>query len=88
MADDPRCEALRDALAEVPLGIASGEDRARVLGHVAECPSCQRLLAELTAAGDDLLRLAPVHEPPPGFELRVLSAIGATRRPARLGRPG
>jgi hypothetical protein len=80
MADDPRCEPLRDSLAELALGIASGEARARVLAHVADCPSCQRLLSELTQTGDDLLRLAPVHEPPPGFEVRVLAAIGATRR--------
>jgi hypothetical protein len=83
MADEPRCEALRDALVEVSLGIASGEGRALVLGHVADCPSCQRLLAELTSASDDLLRLAPVREPPPGFELRVLAAIGAGRRSRR-----
>jgi hypothetical protein len=83
MADDPNCETLRDALVEVSLGIASGEDRARVLGHVANCPSCQRLLARLTDASDDLLQLAPTHEPPPGFELRVLDRIGAGRRPRR-----
>jgi hypothetical protein len=86
MADDPHCETLRDSLAEVSLGIASGEERGRVLAHVAECPRCQRLLSELTQTSDDLLRLAPVQEPPPGFEVRVLSAIGATRR-ARW-RPG
>lgn len=80
MVDDPHCETLRDSLVEVSLGIASGEERARVLGHVANCPSCQRLLAQLTDASDDLLRLAPVHEPPPGFELRVLAGIGASRR--------
>jgi hypothetical protein len=83
MADYPHCDALRDSLVEVSLGIASGEERARVLAHVADCQSCQRLLAQLTDANDDLLRLAPVHEPPPGFELRVLSAIGATRRARR-----
>jgi hypothetical protein len=83
MADDPNCETLRDALVEVSLGIASGEDRARVLEHVASCPSCQRLLAQLTDASDDLLQLAPAHEPPPGFELRVLDGIGASRRRRR-----
>jgi anti-sigma factor RsiW len=87
MADDPNCETMRDALVEVSLGIASGEDRARVLGHVANCPRCQRLLAQLTDASDDLLQLAPAHEPPPGFELRVLDGIGAGRR-ARRRWPG
>jgi hypothetical protein len=83
MVDDPNCETLRDQLVEVSLGIASGEDRARVLGHVANCPKCQRLLAQLTDTSDDLLQLAPAHEPPPGFELRVLDDIGAARRPRR-----
>jgi hypothetical protein len=83
MGDDPRCEGVRDALVEVSLGIASGEERARVLEHVAGCPACQRLLAELTDESDGLLRLAPEHEPPPGFELRVLAATGAARRAPR-----
>jgi hypothetical protein len=83
MPDDRHCETLRDSLVEVSLGIASGEDRARVLGHVENCPSCQRLLTQLTDASDDLLRLAPVHQPPPGFELRVLAGIGVGRRARR-----
>jgi hypothetical protein len=87
MADAPDCETLRESLVEVSLGIASGEDRARVLEHVANCSGCQRLLTRLTDGNDDLLRLAPVHEPPPGFELRVLAGIGATPR-ARPRWPG
>jgi hypothetical protein len=83
MPDDPSCESLRDSLVEVSLGIASGEERARVLAHVADCPACRRLLAQLTDATDDLMQLAPVHEPPPGFELPVLAGIGATRRAKR-----
>jgi hypothetical protein len=79
MGDDPNCEGVRDSLVEVSLGIASGEERAQVLAHVADCPACRRLLAELAASGDDLLQLAPTHEPPPGFETRALEAIGATR---------
>jgi hypothetical protein len=86
MPDDPRCESVRDSLVEVSLGIASGEERARVLAHVADCPACRRLLAQLSDASDDLLQLAPVHEPPPGFELRVLAGIGATRRARRARR--
>jgi Putative zinc-finger len=83
MGDDRRCEDVRDSLVELSLGIASGDERAEVLAHVADCPACRRLLAELTAASDDLLQLAPEHEPPPGFELRVLEGIGAVRRPRR-----
>jgi hypothetical protein len=86
MADSPQCEILRDSLVELSLAIASGEERALVLGHVEECARCQRLLNQLTLASDDLLRLAPVHEPPPGFEVRVLAGIGATRRTHRRWR--
>jgi hypothetical protein len=90
MADDPRCEALRDSLVELALGIASGDERAAVVQHAGRCASCQRLLNDLALVGDDLLRLAPEHEPPPGFELRVLERIGAPqparRRRRRIGR--
>jgi len=84
MADDRQCEALREAIAELALGIASGEERARVLEHTGRCPSCRRLLRDLSLLGDELLRLAPEHEPPAGFELRVLERLG---RPDRRRRP-
>jgi Putative zinc-finger len=79
MTDERQCEELREAIAELALGIASGEERARVLEHTSRCPSCRRLLHDLSLLGDELLLLAPEHEPPAGFELQVLE---------RLGRPG
>lgn len=84
MADDRQCDALREAIAELALGIASGEERARVLEHTSHCSSCRRLLRELSLLGDELLLLAPEHEPPAGFELRVLERLG---RPDRRRRP-
>jgi hypothetical protein len=84
MGDDRQCDALRDAIAELALGIASGEERARVLEHTGRCPSCRRLLRDLSLLGDELLLLAPEHEPPAGFELRVLERLG---RPDRRRRP-
>ena len=80
MPDEPRCEELREPLVELALGIAPGEQRARVLEHVAHCPSCRRLLGELAQVGDELLRLAPEHEPPAGFELSVLERLRPPRR--------
>lgn len=80
MPDERRCEELREPLVELALGIASGEQRARVLEHVARCPSCRRLLGELAQVGDELLRLAPEHEPPAGFESRVLEELPPSRR--------
>ncbi len=86
MADDRQCEELRDALAELALGIASGEERTRVLEHTSHCSSCRRLLRELSLLSDELLLLAPEHEPPAGFELRVLERLGPgdRRRRSRL----
>jgi len=85
---DRRCEDLREAVAELALGIASGEQRARVLEHAGGCPDCRRLLHELTRVGDELLQLAPEHEPPAGFEVRVLERLARPRRRGRLGLHG
>jgi Putative zinc-finger len=81
------CDHVRDQLAELALGIADGEERARVLEHVAVCLDCQRELERLSEVADRLLELAPDAEPPAGFELRVLETIHPrpVRRP-RLGR--
>jgi hypothetical protein len=73
---DPGCEAVRALAPEVTLGIASGEERAALLGHVATCESCRGFVRELSTLADELLIAAPVHEPPIGFETRVLQSIG------------
>ncbi|HEX2433018.1 MAG TPA: zf-HC2 domain-containing protein, partial [Gaiellaceae bacterium] len=75
MSTDARCREIRELAAEVALGIADGEDRARVLKHAAECPECRRELERLSTVADELLVVAPKEEPPPGFELRVLDSI-------------
>jgi hypothetical protein len=83
MSGDQRCEETHELLAEVALGIADGEERARVLEHVADCPDCRRALERESAVADELLVLAPEQEPPFGFELGVLRSI---QRPARKRR--
>jgi predicted anti-sigma-YlaC factor YlaD len=75
------CDEMRDVTTELALGIASGDERARVLDHVAGCPACRRDLERLAAIADDMLVLAPEGEPPPGFEARVLRAM--TARPPK-----
>jgi hypothetical protein len=75
MSTDERCEETRALVAELALGIADGAERARVLEHVADCADCRRELERQSALADELLTLAPEHEPPLGFELRVLRAI-------------
>jgi len=71
------CEAIRQILPEVAMGVASGEARARALAHLAGCADCRRELEEMSAAVDEVLLLAPEREPPPGFDVRVLDAMEA-----------
>jgi hypothetical protein len=87
VASSPSCEEARDVVAELALGIADGEERARILDHVAGCSECRRELEHLSEVADRLLELAPEAEPPVGFELGVLETMDprSVRRP-RLGR--
>jgi hypothetical protein len=80
------CEQTRELAAELALGIADGADRARALRHLAECAECRAAVEQLSAVTDELMLLAPVHEPPPGFESRVLARLRpepAAKRPRR-----
>lgn len=77
MDDRTRCAELAENLAEVATGAASGPDRGRVLAHLGSCEACRRELAELTEVADEVLLLAPEHEPPAGFESAVLAKIDA-----------
>ena len=72
--------------AELALGIASGDERARALEHLAACPACRRHVEELSSLADELLLLAPTQEPPAGFETRVLEELQRPREPRRRGR--
>jgi hypothetical protein len=72
---DERCAETRELISEVALGIADGEERARVLEHVAGCGDCRAELERQSTVADGLLSLAPGVEPPFGFELGVRRAI-------------
>ncbi len=76
------CARTREALPELALGIADGEQRALVLEHVAGCADCRRELEALSSVADEMIALAPQREPPPGFENRVLERL-AVRHPVR-----
>ncbi len=81
------CDEIRAAAAELALGVLDGEERARVLAHVRGCPACRAHIDELAVVAQEILTAAPVHEPPPGFESRVLDALQPARpRPARRRR--
>src|SRR5215472_5098879 len=76
------CEQVRELAPELAIGIADGQQRDAALRHAATCPGCRRLIAELSTVVDDVLLLAPSHEPPPGFASRTVARISppAARR--------
>jgi len=80
------CEQVRELLPELALGILGGEDRARALAHLTGCADCSTELATLSRAADGMLTLAPQHEPPAGFEGRVLARLRRERPQHRARR--
>jgi hypothetical protein len=70
---------------ELALGIVDGEERADALRHLSTCAECRRAVDDLAEVADELLILAPVQEPPPGFASRVAEGL-ALRRPPRRRR--
>jgi Putative zinc-finger len=81
MPETPHCAEVRDLIPELAAGVASGDERARALAHLADCARCRQELEDAAEVVDDLVLLAPEHEPSPGFETRVLAALAP--RPAR-----
>jgi hypothetical protein len=79
-ADNGDCARLREMGAEVALGISDGADRAWALDHLADCTECRARIERMSTVADELLLLAPVAEPPAGFEERVAGAIEPARR--------
>jgi Putative zinc-finger len=83
MTGEMGCEQVRDLASELALGIAEGEERDAALRHLDGCSGCRELVSELSSVGDELLQLAPAHDPPVGFESRVLAEV---TEPPRRGR--
>lgn len=79
MSAAPACLRFRDHADELALGGPDGRLRHELLEHAAVCSGCQAHLAELSLVTDRLLLLAPVMEPPPGFEGRVLDRLATAR---------
>src|SRR5687768_12183581 len=78
------CEEARELAPELALGTIAGDERARVLTHVASCAACRRLVEDLSEVADSLLLLAPEHEPEAGFESKVLARMKSPAR-TRVG---
>jgi hypothetical protein len=83
MSSEMGCEQVRELAPELALGIAEGEERAAALRHLTSCAGCRRLVSELSSVGDELLQLAPAHDPPAGFESRVLARLVEPRQHLR-----
>jgi Putative zinc-finger len=83
MTGEMGCEQVRDLAPELALGIAEGEERDAALRHLSGCGGCRRLVSELASVGDELVQLAPAHDPPAGFESRVLAAVAEPEAPGR-----
>ena len=81
------CEQLRSCAAELALDILPGRERAAAVEHLEGCPECRTEVEQLARVGDRLLSLAPLAEPPVGFESRVLQRLDrAPPRAAALRR--
>jgi hypothetical protein len=86
MTAEMRCDEVRKLAPELALDIAGGKERGAGLLPLTVCNECRQLVSELSSVGDELLMLSPVHEPPLGFESRVVAAVSKptgrrTRRP-------
>jgi len=82
------CDELAEVAGELACGVAGAEDRARALDHLARCASCRRDVRSLGEVADGLASLAPVVQPPAGFESRVVAALGVAGSGAGAARPG
>jgi hypothetical protein len=79
---DRDCDPTRELMAELALGVAAGDERARAVQHLEGCAECRREAAGHGDVLDELLLLASDLESPLGFDSRVLDAVGARRRTA------
>ncbi len=77
------CERLRELAPEIALGIADGEQREEAMRHLAGCEECRRTLESMSGVNDELLTIAPVAEPPVGFESAVIERLGLHPKPRR-----
>jgi hypothetical protein len=75
MTESRHCAEVRELIPELAMGVAPGDERAVALAHIAGCADCRQLLEETTETVDELLLLAPEHEPPTGFDSVVMAAL-------------
>ena len=77
MTDDTARDHVHDVVAELALGIASEDDRARAAAHIRTCLECRREYDEFARVADALLLVGPTQAPPEGFEGGVVEQLRA-----------
>jgi hypothetical protein len=65
---------------DLAIGIADGQERDAALRHAETCSGCRRTVSEYSSVVDELLLLAPEHEPPLGFAIRTVARLRPTRQ--------
>lgn len=81
MSETSYCGHVQNLAPELATGVASGDERAQALAHLAQCRECRQELDTVAMLVDELVLLAPGHEPSAGFETSVLAAIKPAPRP-------
>jgi anti-sigma factor RsiW len=76
------CDLVRESAPDFALGALTGRERADMVAHLDNCPSCQTLVGEYASVADSLLELIPEADPAGDVGAPVLAAM----RPARLPR--
>ncbi len=89
MNDTTACREVRQNAAELALGVLVGSERSEALAHLETCTGCRAEVGRFSAATDAVLQLAPVADPPAGFEVRLLArrAAGETAELGRMPAP-
>jgi hypothetical protein len=73
---------------ELGLGVLTGRERARAVGHLQQCGRCRARVHRTAFTSDELLRLVPGQQPPAGFPAQVTERLRqAGKPPAQPRRP-
>jgi Putative zinc-finger len=74
------CDVVRQSAPDFALGTLTGRERAEMVAHLDDCPSCQTLVGEYASVADSLLELIPEADPAGDVGAPVLAAMRPARR--------
>jgi predicted anti-sigma-YlaC factor YlaD len=78
------CDLVRQSAPDFALGALTGRERADIVAHLDNCPSCQTVVGEYAIVADSLLELVPEADPAGDVGAPVLAAMRpAARQPRR-----